>query len=58
MLLKLTLREVKFFYILLESLLDELPNINNFISKSILFKINSTKVEQTRITYLNVNNYM
>ena len=58
MLLKLTLREVKFFYFLLESLLDELPNINNFISKSILFKINSTKVEQTRITYLNVNNYM
>ena len=47
--------EVKIYYFLLESLLEELPNINHFTSKSILTKsilvelilpkINSTNAE-------------
>ena len=50
LLLKLILGEVKIFYFLSESLLEELLNIDYFISKSILTKsilsrINSTKAE-------------
>ena len=48
------LEEVNIFYFMSESLLEELPSINHFISKSILtksilFRINSIKVEPNRL---------
>ena len=59
--LELIIGEVKIFYFLLESLLEELPNINHFTSKSVLTKsiltksilpkINSIKVELNTILY-------
>ena len=37
--------EVKISYFMSELFLEELPNINHFTSKSILFRINSIKTE-------------
>ena len=44
---KSILEEVKIFYFMSELFLEELSNIDQFTSKSILSKINFTKAEST-----------
>ena len=56
--LELILKEVKIFYLLSELLLEELPNINHFTSKSILTKLILTKLIRINFTKAEPNMHL